>query len=191
MRDMTILTPGNWFEIPLPSTLTDEEIAERVQQRAGAFPGLNEVDVQRGVEAGAAACRELGTVWAAMMLELIDGHPLIATAAVSVTDTGRWESRPSTAEEIARELAVDADDGTWDILTGTLPAGYAARVWHLTQSEPANGSGPAGALSVTFYIPIPDTMAVVTFACFSPNVDIAEPLTAQFDVMATSLRFTD
>jgi hypothetical protein len=186
LPNIAVATPGNWFAVPLPSTVDDDAIADLVRQRAGAFPGLGEDELRRSIRAGAQASRAIGAIFAAMMLEILGDHALIATLVLTVTDTLGWAEATTDPDEIARQLSRHVE-GDCDISTVGLPAGLAVRIWRLQSI--GDGEAAPASLNVEFYIPVPGSSRIAALVFFSPAVELAEALTRHFDVIATTFRF--
>ena len=192
-RDIRIIVPGTWVNIPVDDPTKSVEFVKRlVRQRVGPADRLARVRreaVQELVDTAKEAA-SAGVHTYLMSLELAPNVPF--PAAIMMYDT-QWP-------EPARQLVVDGDiEGA---LRAALPDGEVAtqhygpvaRVTEMTQGSAGEGDDSVEMLSMrlAYHMPYPDERSkLLVIRVNVPNIPSAEPFAMLFDEVIDSITFMD
>jgi hypothetical protein len=189
-RSLTIAMPGNWLAVDLDAS--DEEVVAVVDDRAAQIPQLRETrdEAVRLVKQVRDAADAVGMVFAAVMLEVLEGVAVVASATVTVSplmdERVAGDDEDARLESIAATLRASSDR-LEDVALAELKPGRAVRVKRLSEGPGSPLGGSLVTFSVQFLLPVPadETLVAITFA--TPTVALADEFEPLFDAIASSL----
>jgi len=185
-RNLTIILPGTWANIPL----ADEKTAHRfvkdvVRRRVGSDDRLARLRAQTTDEVmhNVAEAVRIGVHTYLMSLELLPGVPF--PAAILMLDQP-WpdRARPGLgAKDVSRALREGFPGGK----ELDLACGPVLRITEMSQATVADA--PLTVLRLEYHIPYPSLDKVLYARISVPNLPLAEQIIALFDEIIDSIRF--
>jgi hypothetical protein len=191
-----LTVPDTWFEIDLHPATRDASINDLVRSRTRGVPELWD---QRGTIAK--LLREIardavsgGAVYLGVMVEVVEGAGLSASAMVSVLPSPDGTPTVSSASAIMATLSEKTARSEHDTWTKTalveLPAaGQAVRSYGVDDVEAPGGAGWVRATTMQTFVPVPDSPQVALISCSSPNVVLVDAFHDLFDAVTSTFRF--
>lgn len=179
---LALTTAGPWTRLDLEPTTRSAALAELVRDRLGEAP---ETLAQRRQIAAAlrASIREIteaGTVYAAVLVEVVQATVVQATFLASYADLPGGTGDPG--ERIAQAL------GTERVEAIELELGTAYRLITTTETTEPDGE-PATAVVVQYAVPVPGSEQAAMLSFSSPNTDHRPALLELFDAVARAARW--
>ncbi len=198
---INIQVPSTWYEFDVHPATVNHSIREAVAARIKERPELAEyqADLVRTLKRVAREARNNNVVYFGSMCEIVDGEPMVASLAVSVTEavnrtTG--ETAPTGLDTLMRVLTPIAPgrrptDPWRHVGTVDLPeAGQAARTRGIEDIEIPDDNRSYRAVMMQTFVPFPGSnQKVAVISASTPQLALSEPMLQLFDLITSTFRF--
>jgi len=168
-----VALPREWVPLDLRSSVASvDEVVKAIPQLA---PRKHEIELL--LSTAVAATRATGVVLSAVLLEEVEGYPLLATLLVSMRPAS--EGQPGSIRKIASQLGGEVV---------RLRAGRAVRTSRVATLQLLPDTRAFDALCVEYVIPGPKKRGeLITLTFMTPNVSIGDAFSRLFGAVANSL----